>query len=210
MPKDVQERWKSLSEANSNMAIIERINNSVNQADVTQTANPFEGLIDHDASRARSTLENKLKTQCLKWIKAGALKAYGFPTPRKVSDAPSEVPADLWEGIVIWSKNRIEANGLRMEAVRIVLGQPQEEDLTKKPGRPSRKEEILLAYSHLKEHGTIDFDAGSLKAIGRQVQDYLISTASTQDASTKGIGEKAIERLIREDVNAEKQARSKL
>ncbi len=213
MPKDVQKKWKSLSEANSTMTIVERFNNSVSQnsqSDPTQAVNPFEGLVDYEASRALSTLEDELKTQCLKWIRTGTLKAYGFPIPRKVSDEPSEVPADLWGGTIIWRKDTIEANGLRIEAVRIVQAPPPQVDHTQKPGRPSRRDEIYQAYAELKERGAIDFETTSLKAICTQVQERVLARNPNHPDGTKGIGYKAIERTIREDVNAEKAARSKL
>lgn len=213
MPRDVQEQWKSLSEANSNLTIARKLNDIVSQSVQTepgQVMKQFAGLVDHDASRARSTLEDQLKAQCLNWIRTDALKAYGFPTPRKVSDEPSEVPADLWGGSVIWHKNTIEANGLRIEAVRIVQASPPQEDHTKKPGRPSRRDEIFQAYAELKERNAIDFETASLKSICTQIQGHLLARSPSHPDGTKGIGDKAIERTIRDDVNGEKAARSKL
>lgn len=208
MPRDVQEQWKSLSEANSTMAIVERFNNSTSQnsqSDHKQTVNPFDGIVDHDASRALSTLEEQLKTQCQEWIKTGLLKAYGFPTPRAAHDIPIEVPADLWEEAPYWSRNAVHANGLKFEAVRLVPSEAA--PLAGQTGRPTRRNEISLAFEELVSNGRID-RSGTLKAAAQLIRQHILDQVPADSTDQRGLGLRAIEKVISERFQSEK-ARAK-
>lgn len=209
MPQTVQEKWKSLSEENSTVAVFQRLQESLNQgnqSDPAQFVNRFEGVVDHDASRALSTLEDQLKTQCHKWIRTGLLKAYGFPAPRTAHDMPIEVPSDLWEQPPYWSSDAVQANGLKIEAVRLVL--PDTQPPPSQTGRPSRRIEMSLAFEELVSNGRID-SSGTLKAAAQLVQQHIVDQTPDAGPDTRGLGLRAIEKQISKHFQSIKTAAKK-
>ena len=209
MPIDVQEQWKSLTEANSNLTIMRKLSDLANQGVQTepgQVMKRFEGIVDHDASRARSTLEDELKAQCLNWIRTGALKAYGFFTPRTPNDLPIEVPMDIWEKTPYWSRETVNANGLKIEAVRLVL--PDTQSLPSQTGRPSRRNEISFAYDELESNERID-SSGTLKAAALLIRQHVLDQTPANEADTRGLGLRAIEKQISKRFQSTKAAAKK-
>lgn len=110
------------------------------------------------AHKRRAKIEASTRIELLVFVRDGLLRAYGrqwLPTP---SHSLSEIPAALFDPdadkrpMVDWSTETISARGLGYEGVRIIA--PTEiEELSgtvprRRPGRPSRKPEILQAIAH--------------------------------------------------------------
>jgi hypothetical protein len=107
------------------------------------------------------------------WLRRGALIALGFQKPRKLSDVPQIVPADVWGGIVNWSASTVCGAGIEAIEVRILhpnwidaLNQRKLAQFAAKSeigpapkGRPSFKREIVECFCEMKRCGYIDFNA---------------------------------------------------
>lgn len=167
---------------------------------------------DHPIESAEelTALSEELKLQTISWIQEGLLKAYGFAVPRTPEAQPVEVPLDLWNSRVSWENNFVEGQGLRIDAVRVFPSHWLEPDETKRPGRPSRVDEVLRAYENLISNGKIDFATMSLKAVASLVQKRTQELAPNHPDGLKGIGDKAIQNAISEDFGQRKEAAKKL
>lgn len=122
-----------------------------------------------------STYERRMQTAICSALLTGQYIAIGFEIPRKASDAPIFVPADLLRsiGCFDWKKSRIQGNGLTIEVVRLVhkdwlAPTPPSQPLPAlpsalvpdavgkaRPGPKSRKDEVLVAYRELLTRGEI-------------------------------------------------------
>lgn len=210
--KPSRDRHAELQEQTSIFAIAERATDYGDQSKDLALDERLKGL--HAAGvlgpmSELEALECKLKDRIIASIKRGLLKAVGYAVPRKPADMPVEVPPDLWAGRVSWERNSVEGNGLRVEAVRVFpaswLKTP-----AKVQGRPSRQDEIAAAYSELKQAHRIDYASATLASIALQVQAQILAQHPNHPEGLRGVGEKAIQLAIADDVRAEKAARKKL
>ena len=89
----------------------------------------------------------------------------GFEPPRRMESEPHWIPTSFWDGMVQWEKNRLTAQGIVFEEVRLITRmtyenlqtpseQPQEPPVA--PGRPSIKAYIEDAFHGLHADGQID------------------------------------------------------
>lgn len=209
-PKADRERYYSLLKTGSGHALIQQLGNYAAQNAGKPSAEFWDGFsktAHSEDAEALEQLTRTLKERILKAVETGYLKACGFAVPRKPSDVPIEVPTDLWSGRVKWEDNSIYGHGMRMEAVRVFPFRWLEPEEGKRPGRPSRVDEIRQCYEELKANGKIDFSRPN-KAIAQQVRAHILAKPGNEDEA--GLGELAIQRAIRDDINAEKQRMSKI
>ncbi|MEQ8268304.1 MAG: hypothetical protein RH982_14005 [Parvibaculum sp.] len=211
-PKEQKERYLELSKATSFVAIVPRLEAYTEEVKGRSPDEFWRGIGQSEIlgpTGERSNLANQLKSQLRTWIDSGKLRVFGFATPRQPTDTPVEVPADLWNSYLSWDRDYIEGNGLRIEALRVI---PTHwlQDKVKRAGRPSRADEIQRAYLDLKKHNNVNFGRDSLKAISAQVQKHIVHLNPSHPDGLKGIGEKAIQLAIADDVRAEKDAWKKL
>jgi hypothetical protein len=84
----------------------------------------------------------------------------GYATPRQPDDPPSVVPDDCWHVWIGWDKDTVEANGLKMVAVRIISARAYRDAMAiaddRPPaewkGRPNFKDAIIAEFRALAEH----------------------------------------------------------
>jgi len=91
-----------------------------------------------------------------------ALTGLGFSHPRSPEDPVHAIPPDLWHADIDWERDSVSGNGLSFTGVRIVpalseqalavLPEPPARSETvekNRPGRPSKKGDIIAAYEAL-------------------------------------------------------------
>lgn len=206
-PKDKAERHKHLAEHNGLPGILDRMSQQVQKGKSAGEA--FRA--SYDPSNDLRELREELLSDCLKRLRKGQLKAYGFATPRRPSDSPQPVPPDLWNGIIGWDSSKVRSDSLTMEAVRLIpphwetelLAQQVSAGSDMRPGRPSRGDQIVEAFEALDEAGQIDYAAPMAQTfdpIRNRVQ------ATHPDEGTKGLSEKTIAKTISARFNERKES----
>lgn len=156
-------------------------------------------------------LRRKLEDQCLNWIKTGKLTAYGFVVPRKLNDAPIEVPHDLWDGLVKWDSSAVERHGLRIEGIRLI--QPSKidrirADLSAQPegrgrGRRTRKPHILEAFETLHGLGEIDYQK-PMARLYPVIRNWVMVAYPDDPDGENGLDDGTISRHINKPFNERK------
>ncbi|MEH6478154.1 MAG: hypothetical protein V7727_20845 [Sneathiella sp.] len=151
-----------------------------------------------------NALKKELQADVLINLKKGNLVGFGFSTPRKMDDDPQEIPLKVWENNIVWDNNRIEGRGLVVEDVRIVSRQtiliakrqtvPVPYEITSK-GRPSRREEILEAFTDLNNKGEIDY-SGPMRSVVPLIQNWLFIHPIYSKQGDQGLGSQVIIRTI--------------
>lgn len=211
-PQAAKERYAQLREENSFSAFAERLMTdaeALQKMSAEDRIKAFQNAALAGSPNEASELRRRLQSNLITLIQRGTLLALGFATPRQSADLPVEVPMDLWQGTVHWDKSAVAANGLRIESVRVFPATWLQTE-SKRAGRPSRADEILRAYHDLKGSELIDYSGASLKAIAAQVQERIVRLNPNHPDGLKGIGEKAIQLAIADDVRAQKAAKKKL
>ena len=165
----------------------------------------------------KHAVERSLRATLLQYIGQGKLRAFGLAMPRKPEDTPIEVPPDLWTGIVAWQDNRLQANGLRIEQVKLIDAKVFEKHATERStqiseeieplrsaGRPSRKDQIIEAFHALLNSGELNLGkpaSHSYPAVKKWVQEHY----PIDDDPERGLSDKALEKhfnpLFRERKN---------
>jgi len=146
----------------------------------------------------KADLEREIRGHIVTMARQKKLLAYGYALPRRPDDNPIAIPLDLWETFVHWDKNRLEANGLRIESVRLTLPSWIEEDLAseeilRSAGRPSRSPQIIAAFRALSDGGQLDFDkpaSHSYPAVRKWVQAHYPDDVDPK----RGLSDKALEK----------------
>lgn len=163
-----------------------------------------------EPGKRRYQVQEDFRTQ----LEKGKLIGIGYLSPRKISDAPQLIPADLWQlGKINFEKSEIENGSLTFENVRIIrfdgnkkiVGNNQSANISKftpalpnPVGRPSSRDKIITAYEELKREGKIDFSKPMTHAYSI-IQRLLFFRYKTE----KGFRNEAIRLAIRDDFQAE-------
>ena len=117
----------------------------------------------------KQTAKNELWHNLFKKIKRGSLIAIGYKLPMELDDFPKIIPPQFWPpDNTDTDKSSIFAHGFNFVRVQIVRKSALSKipkfkpiklpDITvadKKVGRPSLKQEIIVAYEYLQKHGGI-------------------------------------------------------
>jgi hypothetical protein len=177
------------------------------------------------SARALIEIQNardKLYSNLYEKIKKGHLTALGYEAPVKSKDYPVEVPLHMWppETIDI-IKSSISGNGLNFLSVRIVKKSafkvkiksknkiiketvlPRIKPIDKRIGRPTLKEQIIVAYSRLKKERRIDYSK-TLKSHTQLIQK-TVQILFSEVKSTAGMENEAIRRAIGDIFKADKK-----
>lgn len=134
------------------------------------------------------SLQTKMRSDLLRWLHSGHVRAYGYPVPRVPQDPPQLVPSDLWSSAntcVRWEKDEVEGNGLKMAGVRLVITRWEKELLAKaatgtpapdirSPGRPGVDWPVQEAFAALAESGCIDCER-PMTNYHQAVRDWLVA-----------------------------------
>ena len=117
----------------------------------------------------------------------GKYLVLGYELPRKVSDPPVFVPDDVWRqwSSIDWRKSRVNGNGLKFEAVRLLpqswlVNEASKEDASQSSAKPvaakrtrrgpqSREVEVVSAYRVIFERGEIE-KGESYKSVWNKVR----------------------------------------
>lgn len=175
------------------------------------------GPVITPAQREAEKLADRLKAICLRRLLRGELLGFGFGVPRAADATPVPVPADCWGGFVNWQDHRVCSGSLRMEAVRIVPAHWIEEaaladrikpdetgtemnDRQKvpepvRPGRKTRKAEILAAYAHLTETGTLRPGTPN-KTLGHLIREQIFQNTKAGQPNDEGLSDETIRRIL--------------
>src|ERR1700730_6221317 len=158
-------------------------------------------------NKRRSLIEDQVKSEILTLLKMELLSAVAYTSPRLRGREPIWIEPACWgRGKVDWNRSELWVDGSRFEDVRIIqpLASTAAEAVAarppilpeRKPGRPSRAEEVELAYAALRKVGKIDFTR-SLKAnlptILRGVHEL-----SRNPANPRGLGYEAVRLAVGE------------
>jgi hypothetical protein len=209
-----QEAYREAAKTSALSAIIPRLTAHLEASSGLSDAEKWKGAMTPEVignPGAALELRNRLIAQTLTWIRTGQLRAFGYAEPRRPADSPIEVPGDLWSGIVSWEKDLVERHGLKVAAVRLIPSVwLQDNSEPKRPGRPSRIDEISAAYESLKSTGRIDFKNLSLKAAAMLVSEHAQMLNPNHPEAAKGLQHLAVQKVIRDDFFAMKLAISKI
>lgn len=196
-----QEAYADLSKGHSGIEVIANV-----IAAATGNQDQDFGKLQERAAQF-SDLNTQLKRQLLHWLSSEILIALGFSYPRQPDDLPCLIPIDLWAQSVGWDKSKVEGNGLRIDAVRILhpqwIGGTESTESSKSPGRPSKVPMILEAYESLLGSQKIDFSAPKKSAV-RQIRDWISTNHPDQFENGKGLGDEVIRRTIAERFDNDK------
>lgn len=199
-----QARYQELSKSHNPGACLQRILDGVSEFQGDE-AGKWQYLSEATSAEfsVMSDHVNLLKKQVLHWQRNGTLLAYGFQQPRGANDTPVRVPEDIWDGRVDWNQSKVSSGSLVIEAVRLIYYKhaEQHQGLIQKdkqrPGRPTRRPQIMSAYGTLKDSGQIDF-AGSLGDHYAAIRRQVLSENPTDPSGEKGLGNEAIRRTLRD------------
>lgn len=72
----------------------------------------------HPRDEEYKGLQHELRQRGLKAIRNGQCISIGFQVPRGISDAPQEVPLDMWRGANPWDGNDFTNGSLKVEHIR--------------------------------------------------------------------------------------------
>ncbi|TAN59447.1 MAG: hypothetical protein EPN20_15040 [Magnetospirillum sp.] len=151
-----------------------------------------------------SSLMSGMQTTFLRQALTGRFIAYGFVTPRKPDDQPTEVPADLWQRTIDWKKSEIEGHGLRMAGVRLLLPSsvpqilaemPKTDIKPVRPGRPSLRPRIEAAYAALKAAGRIDLSQ-TLSSHFPSIVIFVKAQAGITEEKPRGLSDKLLYKVL--------------
>jgi len=114
-----------------------------------------------NALAAPAKVRSKMRDHLLDRLATRSLVAYGYVVPRHPSDAPIEVPADMFDRrYVDWGKSALKGQGLEFAAVRVLhpttvqkmlsaLPQPSPAPARRRPGPDPSAPKIEAAISAL-------------------------------------------------------------
>jgi hypothetical protein len=148
-----------------------------------------------------SRIDDQLKSEIIMLLSTGNLLAVGYVPPRLRGRDPIWIDRDCWDrGKVDWAQSQLWGDRNRIEEVRVVrppaataaeaIASISPTIPPRSPGRPSRAEEIKLAYSALREERKIDFTRslrGNLTIIQQAVHKL-----SEGPPDLKGLGYEAV------------------
>ena len=148
----------------------------------------------------------------LSLLQVGVIQGVGYRMPRETEGQAQLVPMDLWHAKVDWHQDRVSGHGLAFTGVRVVppLGTDLIETLplteaasaapgdieTARPGRPSRRNEIINAYRQATETGEVS----PQWALNRQVSAimrHLRQNTPDEQWSDVGLSEDTVRRTIK-------------
>lgn len=139
-----------------------------NAADFTKTQQHLE---DDPVSKAQGALEaagnvlsaraevlTKMKADLVSWASSGRIFGFGFESPRRISSVPLIIPKRFWKGRILWDKNCIDLEGIRIEQVRLLPYKAAHEigafgDASRSPGRPSTRDALIKCFDDLANEG---------------------------------------------------------
>ncbi|MCR9146730.1 MAG: hypothetical protein NXH74_05965 [Rhodobacteraceae bacterium] len=134
-------------------------------------------------TNARQTLFNEGQTRLLKWLRKGTVVAVAYESPRKLSDLPAVVPAEVicTARSLDWEAGMLKRAGLHLVELRFIpsqradeiraastsgvgqhstkLSQPDPAETARPVGRPAIGPFIEEAFHALLEVGKIDLSA---------------------------------------------------
>lgn len=202
-----RDRYRELTEATSTRSILRRFEEHQQQASqvtgpTLETAgnSPLSKLLG--PVEDQKALEERLKANCLRYVREGNLHAFGYAAPRRPDDHPIEVPNDLWTHPVYWRNDTLIGDGLEMVAVRLIpakwilqLQEISPQKPARRQGRPSREHQILEAWNTLLANGEIDFKAHKIDAY-RKVREEVMKRQPDQGET--GLGNDALRKTLAE------------
>lgn len=167
-----------------------------------------------EPGRHRYAAEEEIKRQ----LAQGKLLGVGYVSPRAISDAPSDIPADVWPLAKInYEKSEIQSGSLKFENVRIAklaknskitaptklrLVSSKDIDPPRPIGRPSSRAAIFAAYQALKAAGEIDYFKPMSHAYPK-IRAVLFEQYGTE----RGFQNEAIRLAIKDDFQVTTQSR---
>lgn len=191
----------------STLTMLDKINSNLNNG--IESWDALSNVVDGNApARERAdALENEFREAVLRHIKNGSLVAYGYSHPRHASDLPQKVPSDLWNSFIHLDKDKLDHNGLRMDAIRLtplqwITGPTSEEPAS--AGRPSRKEQIIEAFHVLVENRQIDFSKPA-KHCYETVRLWVQTHYPDVEDNEKGLGDKTMANIVNHLFKAKKE-----
>jgi hypothetical protein len=164
----------------------------------------------------RNLIEDQVKSEILTLLKTEFILAVAYTSPRLRGRDPIWIEPDCWgRGKVDWTRSELWVDGSRFEEVRIIqpLTSTAAEAVAaippivpeRKPGRPSRAEEIELAHVPLRKAGKIDFTR-SLRANLHTIQQ-AVHELNGNPQDLKGLRYEAVRLAVGEQFRQD-QARS--
>ena len=111
------------------------------------------------AASIASQKDFSAKKKLREWALKGKLAALGYSLPRQHEDKPVLLNQDVWTGSVDWQSSEVKGKGLHYTSVKLVEYKWRDPSKKRRPGRPSDKDAILIAFEELLEEGLIDWNA---------------------------------------------------
>lgn len=112
--------------------------------------------------KRRTEIQADLRADVVNWCRAGHLFAFAFEHPRKLENAPVEVPLSAWAGRIQWGQSAIEAQGIKFVEVRMLTASMMKDVRLKYrsshagTGRPSVAEDVKACIAEIEAAGLID------------------------------------------------------
>lgn len=143
----------------------------------------------YETAKLRKTLEQSVLDQLF----SGALLGYGYAVPRHPTDTPALIPKDVWRGRIKWEDSSVKGNGLEFLVVRALPRKsPKLEKIeVRKPGRPTRKPQIIEAFRALEAEGKIKRE-NSLTSHYPLVRNKVAALFPDEQDTKRGLGDKAL------------------
>ncbi len=155
-----------------------------------------------------------LNERLTRFLTNGQLIGLGYALPRTPDAKAVQIPPDVWAGWIHWEKDKVEGNGLKFIAVRIVRPvAPTQSKKVERPtetakGRPSRQQQIEAAFWALDEEGSIPDRPENIKALFNLILDKLDELYPDQAGDRRGLSDKTLYKRVSELVET-KQLKSK-
>lgn len=149
----------------------------------------------------RSRLETSLRSDVIGWCETGALRAFGYETPRKLEHAPLELPRSVWKGRVKWAKSRIEVGGMEFVEVRLLTAsmiaqvEAKYRSQNKPTGRPSIEKHLKACIDEMVQQGSID-SSRSMRSQYELIRVRYKSYANAHKLKKDFVGDEAIRKVL--------------
>lgn len=149
----------------------------------------------------RSRLETSLRSNVISWCESGAIRAFGYESPRKLEHAPIELPRSVWKGRVHWGQSTLEVAGMEFVEVRLLSASMIEQveakyRSTNRPtGRPSIEEHLKTCIEEMIQQGSID-SSRSMRSQYDIIKAQYKSYANAHKLKKDSVGNEAIRKVL--------------
>lgn len=156
--------------------------------------------------KKRGEILADLRADVVNWCFSGQLFAFAFEHPRKLENAPVELPLSAWKGRVQWDQSVVEAQGIKFVEVRMLTASMMKDVRLKyrsshaASGRPSVVADVQACIEEIEAEGLIDQSKPKIWHV-RLIQARYEARAKAHKLKKQNVGEEVVRRVFSQYIN---------